>query len=321
MINDSDNTILQHIGNTPLISLKNITREEEFEIFAKAEFLNPSGSLKDRIAIRMIDGAEKSGCLKKGGTIIEASTGNTAIALSFVGILKGYKVIIFVPEKTASKERMEILKKYGADVQTVSLVPKGKDKLYDASVHGGFYEIPGRIMCRDMEKQPDIWWARQFSNPDNVAAHRDGTGKEIDEQMSSKIDAVVASIGTGGTFLGLAQALKKHSPLLIAVEPAGDPMVSTKLKNYPLIEGITDGIVYDIVQKELLDKAEVINDEEAISMTRRLIREEGLFCGISSGANVAAAMRIGREISNCKRIITVLPDSYYRYLSSEHYIT
>jgi len=321
MIEDFKNTILQHIGNTPLIPLKNITRGEEFEIFAKAEFLNPSGSLKDRIAIRMIGGAEKSGCLKKGGTIIEASTGNTAIALSFVGALKGYKVIIFVPEKTASKERMEILKKYGADVRTVSIVPKGEDELYDASVHGGFYEIPGRMMCRDMEKQPDIWWARQFSNPDNVAAHREGTGKEIDEQMSSKIDAVVASIGTGGTFLGFAQALKKHSPLLIAVELAGDPMVSTKLKNYPFIEGITDGIVYDIVQKELLDKVEVINDEEAIAMTRRLIREEGLFCGISSGANVAAAMRIGREISNCKGIITVLPDSYYRYLTSEHYIT
>jgi len=321
MINDFKNTILQHIGNTPLISLKNITRGEEFEIFAKAEFLNPSGSLKDRIAIRMIGGAEKSGCLKKGGTIIEASTGNTAIALSFVGTLKGYKVIIFIPEKTASKERIEILKKYGADVRTVSLVPKGEDELYDASVHGGFYEIPGRMMCRDMEKQPDIWWARQFSNPDNVAAHRDGTGKEIDEQMSGKIDAVVASIGTGGTFLGLAQALEKHSPLLIAVEPTGHPMVSAKLKNYPIIEGITDGIVYDIVQKDLLDKVLVINDEEAIAMTRRLIREEGLFCGISSGANVAAAMRIGREISNCKRIITVLPDSYYRYLTSEHYTT
>jgi len=321
MIDDIKNTILQHIGNTPLILLKNITRGEEFEIFAKAEFLNPSGSLKDRIAIRMIGGAEKSGCLKKGGTIIEASTGNTAIALSFVGTLKGYKVIIFIPEKTASKERIEILKKYGADVRTVSLVPKGENKLYDASVHGGFYEIPGRMMCRDMEKQPDIWWARQFSNPDNVAAHRDGTGKEIDEQMSDKIDAVVASIGTGGTFLGLAQALEKHSPLLIAVEPTGHPMVSAKLKNYPIIEGITDGIVYDIVQKDLLDKVLVINDEEAIAMTRRLIREEGLFCGISSGANVVAAMRIGREISNCKRIITVLPDSYYRYLTIEHYTT
>ena len=172
-----------------------------------------------------------------------------------------------------------------------------------------------------MEKQPDIWWARQFSNPDNVAAHRDGTGKEIDEQMSSKIDAVVASIGTGGTFLGLAQALEKHSPLLIAVEPAGHSMVSTKLKNYPTIKGITDGIVYDIVQKDVLDKVVAMNDEEAIAMTRRLIKEEGLFCGISSGANVAAAMRIGRQRSNCKRIITVLPDSYYRYLTNEHYIT
>lgn len=321
MIDDFKNTILQHIGNTPLISLKNITRGEEFEIFAKAEFLNPSGSLKDRIAIRMVSGAEKSGRLKRGGTIIEASTGNTAIALSFVGTLKGYKVIIFIPKKTASKERVEIIKRYGAEVRIAPAPLKDKNEPHDVGVHGGFYEIPGRIICRGMEKQPDIWWARQFSNPNNVAAHRDGTGKEIDRQLGSKIDAVVASIGTGGTFLGLAQALKRYSPLLIAVEPAGHPMVSTKFKNYPIIRGITDGIAYDIVQKDLPDKVIVINDEEAIAMTRRLIREEGLFCGISSGANVAAAMRIGRETVNCKKIVTILADSYDRYISSEHYVT
>ena len=133
MKNVFKNTILQHIGNTPLISLNNITRGEGFEIFAKAEFLNPSWSLKDRIAIQMIGGAEKSGCLKKGGTIIEASTGNTAIALSFVGTLKGYKVIIFLPEKTASKERTEITNRYGADVRTVPLVPKGEERGFRGS--------------------------------------------------------------------------------------------------------------------------------------------------------------------------------------------
>lgn len=318
---NSKSTILQQIGNTPLISLKNITHGEDFNIFAKAEFLNPSGSIKDRIALRMIEGAEKNGCLRKGGIIVEASTGNTAIALSFVGTFKGYKVIIFMPEKTASSERIGIAKKYGADVRVLPLDPKGGDNLYDASIHGGYYEIPGRIMARKMEKQPDIWWARQFSNLDNVAAHKEGTGSEIDKQMKDKIDAVVASIGTGGTLLGLAQALKKHSPLLISVEPASHPMLYNNLKKYPLIKGITDGIVYNIVQNDLVDKAITINDEEAIFMTNRLIKEEGLFCGISSGANVAAAMAIGKEMSNCRNIVTVLPDSYNRYLNAEHYVT
>jgi len=318
---DSKNTILQQIGNTPLISLKNITQGEDFNIFAKAEFLNPSGSIKDRIALRMIEGAEKNGYIRKGGIIVEASTGNTAIALSFVGTFKGYKVIIFMPEKTANNERIETVKKYGAEVRVLPLDPKGENNLYDASIHGGYYEIPGRIMAKKMEKQPDIWWARQFSNPDNVSAHKEGTGNEIDKQMKDKIDAVVASIGTGGTFLGLAQALKKHSPLLISVEPAGHPMLYNKLEKYPLIKGVTDGIVFDIVQSELVNEAIAINDEDAISMTRRLIKEEGLFCGISSGANVAAAMVIGRKMPNCRNIVTVLPDSYNRYLNAEHYVT
>ena len=318
---NSKNTILEQIGNTPLIPLNNITRGEDFNIFAKAEFLNPSGSIKDRIALRMIEGAERNGCLQKGGTIVEASTGNTAIALSFVGTYMDYKVIIFMPEKTANNERIEIVRKYGAEVRVLPLDPKGENDLYDASIHGGFYEIPGRIMAKDMENQPEIWWARQFSNPNNVAAHEEGTGGEILKQMKNKIDAFVASIGTGGTFMGIAKALKKHSPLLVSVEPSGHPMLRNKLEKYPLIKGVTDGIVYDVVKDEMVDEAMEINDKEAISMTRRLIKEEGLFCGISSGANVAVAMAMGRKNPNCKNIVTVLPDSHNRYINAEHYVT
>ncbi len=321
MKKSNNNSILQQIGNTPLVHLKKITQGEDFNIYAKVEFLNPSGSIKDRIALRMIEGAEKSGFIRNGGTILEASTGNTAIALSFVGTLKGYKVIIFMPERTANKERIDIVKKFGGEVQVLSLDKINKNSLFDTSIHGGYYEIPGRLMAKKMEKQPDIWWARQFSNPDNVAAHREGTGREIDEQLQEKIDAVVVSVGTGGTFLGLYQSLKKHSPLFVSVEPAGHPMIYNKLKTYPFIKDITDGIVYEIVNGNYVDEAIEIEDSEAIMMTRRLIKEEGLFCGVSSGANVSAALKIGKKAKNFKNIVTVLPDSYNRYISTEHYVT
>ena len=315
-------TSLELIGNTALIRLRKITKKEDFDIFAKAEFLNPSGSIKDRIALRMIEEAEKEGCLRPAGTIVEASTGNTAIALAFVGACKGYKVLILIPEQTASKERTSIIAKYGAEIRKVSVDSIAGTEIGDASIHGGFYEIPGRIMARDMEDQPNIWWARQFSNPNNAAAHRDGTGGEILAQMDGeRVDAVVASVGTGGTLVGLAEALQESSPLVVAVEPAGHPMLSSGLANYPLIEGITDGFMHQIVKDNLADRILTLEDSQAIEMTHRLIKEEGLLCGISSGANVQAALMMGREIKDCRSIVTVLPDSYTRYLTAEHYVT
>jgi len=317
-----DRGILGAIGNTPLVRLRNITRNKGFEIFAKPEFLNPSGSIKDRIASRMIEQAEEQGSLRPGGTIIEASTGNTATALAMIGGYKGYKVLILIPERVASRDRVDIITKFGADIRRVPLNFGPSGQAQDASVHGGFYEIPGRIMARKTEDQPKIWWARQFSNPANVAAHREGTGREILKQMGRKgIDAIVASVGTGGTLVGLAEALREFSPLVVAVEPAGHPMLSRGLSKYPLIEGITDGFVYDILHKGLADKIVTVEDSTAIQMTHRLIREEGLFAGISSGANLYAAITIGDEMPGCRNIVTILPDSYSRYLTTEHYVT
>jgi len=270
----------------------------------------------------MIEEAEKDGCLKPGGTIVEASTGNTATALAFVGACRGYKVLILIPEQTANEERISIITKFGAETRKTSLDSMAGTEVGDASIHGGFYEIPGRILARDMEDQPNIWWARQFCNPDNAAAHRDGTGGEILAQMDGeRVDAVVASVGTGGTLVGLAEALQESSPLVVAVEPAGHPMLSSGLADYPLIEGITDGFMHAIVRDNLADRMLALEDSQAIKMTHRLIREEGLFCGISSGANVLAALMMGRETKNCQSIVTVLPDSYTRYLTAEHYVT
>jgi len=311
--------VLNMIGNTPLIHLKRVTREEKFDIFAKAEFVNPSGSLKDRIALRMIAEAEQDGSIRTGGTIVEASTGNTAIALAMVGAYEGYKVVILMPEKTASQERISIVEKFGAEVKKTSVDNDGIDE----SLHGGFYEIPGRILAREMESKPDIWWTRQFSNPFNAIAHREGTGAEIVEQVGRRIDAVVVSVGTGGTLLGLTEALRVDSPSLkvVAVEPAGHPMLAQKLESYPLIEGITDGFVFQIMREKIADHVITVTDGEAVEMTNRLVREEGLFCGISSGANVHASLLIGRSNPSCKTIVTVLPDSHNRYLQMPHYIT
>lgn len=314
--------VLGMIGNTPLVQLDRITEGEKFEILAKAEYLNPSGSLKDRIALRMIEDAETQGHLRRGGTIVEASTGNTAIAVAMVGRHKGYNVIIYLPADTAVEERVRTLKMYGAEVRDASVgTTNAAGDVGDTSIHGGYIEIAGRIMCRDIERQPDIWWARQFSSTGNSGAHRDTTGREILQQVDGKIDAVVASVGTGGTFVGLREAMPEPCPLMIAVEPAGHAMLSRGLDEYPLVEGITDGFVLQILRENLADQVLTVKDEEAIDMTRRLHREEGLFCGISSGANVLAALRVGRESPGCKRIVTVLPDSYQRYMSCEHYVT
>ena len=186
--------ILDLIGSTPIKSLDAICRGFNFNIWAKLENMNPSGSLKDRMALEMIDDAERNGRLKEGYTIIESSSGNTAIALSFVGGMRGYKRIIFMPAIMAN-EKVEIIKRYGAEIR---LVKVGED-VKDSSVHGSYVEVPGRMMCKEMEeKTSNVWWARQFSNPANYRAHMK-LGEEILTQLGSKMDAFVASVGTGGT--------------------------------------------------------------------------------------------------------------------------
>jgi len=309
-------SMLDLIGNTPVKRLDSIGKPFQVLLWVKLENLNPSGSIKDRIVLQMIEDAEKSGNLRKGDTIIESSSGNTAIALSFVGGLKGYKRIIFMP-KIMANEKVEMIKRYGSEIR---LVEVGED-VKDGSVHGSYVEVPGRIMCKKMEEStPHVWWARQFSNPSNYKAHRK-LGEEILSEFGEKIDAFVASVGTGGTLFGVAQVLKAKIPhvRIIAVEPAECPYVT--LTNFKIIEGVTGGILKEILDSKLVDSILKVTDQEAIAMTHRLIREEGLFVGISSGANVFAALKIGKEMGPGSNVLTVMPDRGDRYITSEHYVT
>jgi cysteine synthase len=319
------NSMLDLIGDIPLVRLNRVGKETGAEILIKPEFLNPSGSIKDRIAKFMIESAEKQGQLKPGVNIIEASTGNTGTSLAFVGAVKGYKVIVYAPLKVANPQRAAILLAFGAQIEKVDTdAISAERQATDPSVHGGRIEIYPREICRDLEKtRDDMWWARQFSSVENIAAHREWTGKEILEQTDGQLDVFAASVGTGGTLLGIAQALKAKLPnvKIVGVEPAGSPMLAGKPEDYPIVPGITDGIIPEIFRSGLVDRVFSIADAEAIEMAHRLAEEEGMFCGMSSGANVVACIRMAKELGPRTRIVTVLPDSRDRYLAVEKYTT
>jgi cysteine synthase A len=319
------NSILAAIGNTPLVQLRQVVRGIDAQVLVKVEYLNPSGSIKDRIALYMVERAERVGLLKPGYTIVEASTGNTGTALAFVAAAKGYKMRVFSPKVVASPERRRMMECYGAQIEIVDVEAlQGEGRLMDTSVHGAVIEVIPRQLCRELErKDPTIWWARQFKNPDNVAAHREWTGKEILEQTDGHVDAFVASVGTGGTLLGVAQALQAHNPRVkvYGVEPAAAPHLRGGLDKIPIIPGITDGIIVDILKAGIVTDVISVTDREAIDMAHQLAEKEGLFCGVSSGANVLAALQIARQLGEGARVVTVLPDSRDRYLSLEKYTT
>ena len=309
-------SMLDLIGNTPIKKLDVIGKGSDVNIWAKLEHLNPSGSLKDRMAQQMIEDAEKDGSLKEGYTIIESSSGNTALALCFVGAVKGYKRIIYMP-KIMSNEKAEMIKRYGAEIRLVDV----GDDVKGSSVHGSYVEVPGRIFCRKIEATtPKVWWARQFSNPSNYKAHMK-LGQEILNQLGNKIDAFVASVGTGGTLLGVAKVLKKEIPTIkiIAVEP--EECYYVTMTNFKEIEGVTGGILKDILESKLVDKIMKVKDQNAVDMYRRLHQEEGIFVGVSAGANVFAALKVALEMGKGSTIVTVLPDRGDRYITSEHYTT
>jgi cysteine synthase A len=313
-------SVLQMIGHTPLIKLGRLAEGLKSNIFVKPEYVNPSGSLKDRIALKMIEDAEQKGILKPGYTILESSTGNTGIAISFVGSLKGYRVIIYetTPGKIGAEKR-KIMRGYGAEVR--SLPPEDLAKMRERSVAGAEVEKPGRQLCLELERSnPGYWWARQFSNPANFQAHHD-TGMEILEQMDGNVDIFVASIGTGGTLKGIAEVLKNENPRvrIIGIQPASSQKRIVPGQPYPRSE-VDGGIIADMVQQpNLVDEVAMVSDEEAVTMTHSLWRE-GLFAGVSSGANVLVALREARKREGAN-IVTVLPDSADRYFTEEHFVT
>jgi len=315
-------SILEVIGNTPMLRLNQFTKQGDAEILAKLEYLNPSGSIKDRIAKYMIEAAEKEGLINPGNTIVEASTGNTGTALAFVSAVKGYKMLIFGPKLTLSDERVRIMEAYGAQIEIIELDDE-KDWT-DLSVHGGVIEIVPRKKCLEMEtKNQGVWWARQFSNEHNVNAHKETTAAEILDQTEGKLDAFVASVGTGGTLYGVAQVLKKHNPdiYIVGVEPASTPLLDVEKQDIPVIKGITDGLILDIIDSGLVDMVIPVDDATAIQTAHQLSEKEGLFCGISSGANVFASQLIAEKMGPGHRVVTVLPDNRDRYLFKEKYTT
>ena len=313
-------SVLDLIGNTPMVKLNRVTQEGMADVFVKCENLNPSGSLKDRIILEMIREAEAEGKLKPGYTIIEASTGNTGTSVSFIGGYLGYNVEIYMPEGM-TPERIRLMESYGAEVHQLELESSSED----ASVAGAEVEIGTRERCLEIERtRPKTWWARQFSNPANTRAHYK-TGREIYQQMEGKVDAFVASIGVGGTLYGVAKALKGENPdvRIVGLEPAS--------ANYPISEGhyrmpgisdeITGGIIEEMMESGIVDEVVKVTNRDAVEMSDRLVKEEGLFCGISSGANVYHALKVAAEMGPGRRVATVLPDNRDRYLSEKKYTT
>ncbi len=323
-------SILEAIGNTPLVRLNKLPGDVETEILAKCEYLNPSGSIKDRIALWMINAAEKEGKLKAGDTVVESSTGNTAIALSFVSAVKGLRSKMCMPKGWVSEDRRKILEAYGAELIEVDPGEEVERELKGKAVHGGVVEILPRRRALEYETADPghTWYARQAMNPANIAAHREGTGQEIVEQTEGKVDAFVGAVGTGGTLLGVAEALKAVNPKVkvYGVEPVTSslfkmaPEIKRYMKKYS-IPGVEGWIIEEIQKRAIVDEIVLVSDRDAVQTANRLCREEGLFCGMSGGANVFVALQIGMRLQKGERVVTILPDNRYRYFASEHFTT
>ncbi len=272
-------------------------------VFAKAEHMNPGGSIKDRVARYLIEEAEREGELRPGMTIAEATSGNTGIGVAMVGVLKGYRVVIVMPENM-SEERRKIIRAFGGD-------------LVFTSARGSLGEAVAKT--REMQAaDPGIWLVRQFENPRNPEAHYRETAVEIWEQMDGKVDAFVAGVGSGGTLAGVARFLKERNPgvRIVAVEPKNSAALLGKEPGLHQIQGIGDGFIPPVLDVSLIDDVEVVTDEDAIDTARALARKAGLLVGTSSGANVWAASRVSHKPGGERRVVTVLPDRAERYFST-----
>ena len=294
-------TVLDLIGDTPLIHLRRLPPEGAAEVWAKVERFNPAGSVKDRIAKSMVEAAEESGLLKPGGVIIEPTSGNTGIGLAMVAAVKGYRLILTMPE-TVSAERAALMRAYGAEV---ILTP-------------GATGMKGAIAAaEELVREHGFFMPLQFSNPANPEIHRRTTAAEILAQVD-RLDAFVSGVGTGGTITGVAEVLKPIWPDLwiVAVEPAGSPVLSGGSPGKHKIQGIGPGFVPQVLNTAAIDEIVQVADEDAAETTRRLAREEGILAGISSGAAAWAAIQVAGRLGKGKLVVTLLPDTGERYLST-----
>ncbi len=298
--------ILELVGNTPMVKLNKIVERESADIFAKLEFYNPGGSVKDRICISMIDDAEKKGLLKPGSTIIDPTRGNTGIGLAMVSAVRGYKCVLTMPE-TMSLERIYILRSFGA---RVVLTP-------------GIDGMRGSIKKAEelLKKTKNSFMPQQFKNEANPEIHRKATAQEILKAINKPIDAFVAGVGTGGTITGVGEVLKKHNPKvrIIAVEPTGSAVLSGKNPGPHKIQGIGAGFVPDILNRDVIDEIMQVGDNDAFRVSRQLAREEGLFAGISAGAATHVALKVAKKLGRDKTVDVILPDTGERYFSMEQY--
>ena len=291
------------IGKTPLVRLNRLTRSMEAEVLVKLEYFNPLASVKDRIGYSMILSGEESGALQHGGTIVEPTSGNTGIALAYVGAVRGYKVILTMPD-SMSEERRRLMAALGAEI----VLTPGAEGMKGASAK-----------ARELARQHDAYMPDQFANPANPKIHRETTAEEIWKDTGGGVDIFVAGVGTGGTITGVAEALKGKKPEVraAAVEPADSPVLSGGSPGPHKIQGIGAGFIPDIVRMELIDEIVTVTAEDAGSTARRLAREEGILTGISGGANVWSALQIASRSENRgKTVVTVACDTGERYLST-----
>lgn len=294
-------SVLDLVGGTPMVRLNRVVPVGCAEVVAKLESLNPAGSVKDRIALAMVEEAEERGLLTPGATIVEPTSGNTGIGLAMVAAVKGYHLVLTMPEDM-SVERRKLLGRFGAELVLTPAIEGMTGAVYAAE---------------ELVEKKGYFMPQQFLNPANPEIHRRTTAREILRQTGGRLDAFVAGVGTGGTITGVGEVLKGLRPdiLVVAVEPARSPVLNGGRAGIHAIQGLGASFVPGVLNREVYDDLVAISDEVAITMTRRLTREEGLLVGVSSGANVAAALRVAKKLGPGKRVVTILPDTGERYLS------
>ncbi|MCE7791276.1 cysteine synthase A [Salipaludibacillus sp. CUR1] len=299
------NSITELIGETPLVKLQRLVTDEHADVYLKLEFMNPGSSVKDRIALSMIEDAEEKGTLKEGDTIVEPTSGNTGIGLAMVAAAKGYRTILVMPE-TMSLERRNLLRAYGAEL----VLTPGPDGM------GGAIQ-----KARELQKENGYFMPQQFENEANPKIHRETTGKELLEQVGDQLDAFVSGIGTGGTITGAGEMLKSKFPdvKLIALEPSDSPVLSGGNKGPHKIQGIGAGFVPDILNTDIYDEVITVSTEQSFEYARRAAREEGILGGISSGAAIYAALDVAKRLGKGKKVVAVIPSNGERYLSTPLY--
>ena len=302
------NSVLEIVGKTPMIRLNHLPEKDSAEILVKFEGVNIGGSIKTRTALNMIEQAEKAGEISPEKTIIvEPTSGNQGIGLALVGAVKGYRTIIIMPD-SVSEERAKLVRHYGAKVKLI----------HDAGDIGKAIKECLELALKMRDENPDVFVPEQFDNPNNTLAHRYGTAQEILEQVDGPIHGFCSGIGTGGTLTGVGEVLKEKNPdiKIWAVEPEKAAILAGGTIGTHMQMGIGDGIIPSILNREIYDEICIISDDEAIRVSKRLASEEGLLCGISSGTNVAAAMKLAKQLGAGKTVVTVLPDTGERYFST-----